>query len=143
MFLSEFEHSIDPKGRMAIPVKYRNALADGAVVTRGLDNCLTVYPKKEWEKLAEQIASLPITEPNARSFTRLMLAGAMDVEADKQGRIILPAYLRQYAGLGANVIVAGLYNRIEIWDKAKWTEYSQNAQANSSDIANKLSELGI
>jgi MraZ protein len=143
MFLGEFEHTIDQKGRLAVPAKFRNALADGAVVTRGLDNCLTIYPKKEWEKLAEKIASLPITEPNARSFSRLMLAGAMDVEADKQGRIILPAYLRQYAKLGANVVVAGLYTRIEIWDKEAWAAYSKESQENSTEIASRLSDLGI
>lgn len=143
MFLGEFEHTIDQKGRLAIPVKFRAALADGAVVTRGLDSCLTLYPKKEWNELATRIANLPITEPNARSFARFMLAGAMDVEADKQGRIILPAYLRQYASLGARVIVAGLANRIEIWDEKKWVEYSQQSQTNSSDIASHLSSLGI
>jgi MraZ protein len=143
MFLGEFEHTIDQKGRLAIPVKFRTALTEGAVVTRGLDNCLTLYPKKEWEVLAERIAALPMTEPNARSFTRLMLAGAMAVDADKQGRIILPGYLRQYASLGATVVVAGLYNRIEIWDKAKWKSYSEESQVNSSDIASRLSDLGI
>ena len=143
MFLGEFEHTIDQKGRLAIPIKFRAALSDGAVVTRGLDSCLTLYPKKEWDQVAEKIANLPITEPNARSFARFMLAGAMDVETDKQGRIILPAYLRQYAGLGAHVVVAGLANRIEIWDKKKWSDYSEASQSNSSDIASHLSSLGI
>jgi MraZ protein len=143
MFLGEFEHTIDQKSRLAIPVKFRTALSEGAVVTRGLDSCLTLYPKKEWEQVAEKIANLPITEPNARSFARFILAGAMDVEADKQGRIILPAYLRQYAGLRAQVVVAGLANRIEIWDKKKWSDYSEASQSNSSDIASHLSSLGI
>jgi MraZ protein len=143
MFLGEFEHTIDQKGRLAIPVKFRAALADGAIVTRGLDNCLTLYPKTEWNQLAERIASLPITEPNARSFARFMLAGAMDVEIDKQGRVILPAYLRKHAEITGQVVVAGLANRIEIWDKSKWTEYSEATQSNSSDIASHLSSLGI
>ncbi len=143
MFLGEYDHTIDQKGRVAIPAKFRSALADEAVVTRGLDNCLTLYPKKQWELLAERIAALPITEPNARAFARLMLAGATAVVADKQGRVILPAYLRQYAGLGANVVVAGLYDRLEIWDKAKWADYSRLSQADSSDIASRLAALGI
>lgn len=143
MFLGEYEHNIDQKGRLAIPVKFRNALADGAVVSRGLDGCLTLYPRKEWESLAAKIAALPTTDPNARAFSRFVLSGAVDVEADKQGRIILPAYLRQYAELGATVVVAGLYNRIELWDKAKWETFSEASQANSSEIASRLSELGI
>jgi MraZ protein len=143
MFLGEFEHTIDQKGRLAIPVKFRAALVDGAVVTRGLDNCLTLYPKKEWDQLAERIAHLPMTEPNARSFARFMLAGAMDVEIDKQGRVILPAYLRKHAAISTQVVVAGLANRIEVWDKNKWIEYSEVSQSNSSDIASHLSSLGI
>ncbi len=143
MFLGEFEHTIDQKGRLAIPVKFRNALSDGAVVTRGLDGCLTVYPKKVWESLAARIAGLPMTDPNARAFSRFMLSGAVDAEADKQGRVMLPAYLREHAGLKSNVVVAGLYDRVEIWDEAKWSSYNQEADANSSDIASRLSELGI
>lgn len=143
MFLGEYEHNVDQKGRLAIPAKFRTALANGAVIARGLDSCLTLYPKKEWEALAEKIAALPTTDPNARSFARFILSGAVDVEADKQGRIILPAYLRQYANLGATVVVAGLFNRIEVWDKSRWSSYSEESQANSSDIASRLSELGI
>jgi MraZ protein len=143
MYLGEYEHTIDQKGRIAIPVKFRTSLAEGAVVTRGVDNCLTLYPKKEWEQLAQNVAGLPINDPHARSFARLMLAGAMAVDADKQGRIILPAYLRQYAGLGAAVVVVGLYNRIEIWDKAAWKQYSDESQANASDIASQLGEVTL
>ncbi len=143
MFLGEFEHTIDQKGRLAIPVKFRHALAEGAVITRGLDNCLTLYPQKAWDSLAEKIASLPINEPNARSFTRLMLSGAMPVESDKQGRIILPAYLRKFAEIQSSVVVVGLYNRIEIWDRSKWTNYSQETESNSSEIASQLSELNM
>jgi MraZ protein len=143
MFLGEFEHSIDQKGRVAIPVKFRNALADGAIVARGLDGCLTIYPKREWQALAERIAQLPITDQSARQFSRFILSGAVDVEADKQGRVVLPAYLRQYANLGANVVIAGLFNRLEIWDAKSWKTQSQESQSNSSDIASRLSELGI
>ncbi len=143
MFLGEYEHTIDQKGRLAIPAKFRTALVDGAVVARGLDGCLTIYPRREWDDLAGRIAALPITDPSARAFSRFILSGASDVDTDKQGRIILPAYLRQYAGLGASVIVAGLYSRVEIWDKAKWETFSQESQMNSSEIASRLSDLGI
>ena len=111
MFIGEFKHNIDEKGRLAIPVKFRSDLAKGAVVTRGLDDCLFVYTLEEWEKLANKLSNLPISQAKARAFARLMLAGAMDVVPDKQGRINLPEYLRQYAGLKKEVIVAGLYNR--------------------------------
>lgn len=143
MFLGEYEHSIDQKGRLAIPVKFRNAFVQGGVVARGLDGCLTIYPKREWDALATKIAALPMTDPSARAFARFILSGAVDVDADKQGRVILPAYLRQYAELGAQVVVAGLYNRVEIWDKTKWESFNSEAQANSSEIAARLSDLGI
>src|SRR3954469_25468978 len=99
MFIGEYAHNLDDKGRLAIPVKFRTDLKKGAVVTRGLDNCLFLYTKAEWEKLAEKLATLPISQANSRAFARLMLAGAMDVEVDKQGRIILPEYLRTFAKL--------------------------------------------
>ncbi len=143
MFIGEFTHNLDEKGRLAIPVKFRRDLTKGAVVTRGLDNCLFLYTKGEWEKLAEKLATLPISQANSRAFARLMLAGAMDVDVDKQGRIVLPEYLRQFAGLNKNVIVAGLYNRVEIWDEAKWQSYKQQTETNSNEIAEKMAELGV
>lgn len=143
MFLGEYEHSLDQKGRLAIPVKFRSALSDGAIVARGLDGCLTLYPKREWQVLAEKIAALPLTDSNARMFARFILSGASDVEADKQGRIILPAYLRQYADLDATVVVAGLYNRIEIWNHKTWKALSDARAHDSGSIADQLSNLGI
>lgn len=106
MFIGEYKHTIDEKGRLAVPVKFRAQLSSGAVVTRGLDNCLFLYTEDEWKILAEKLASLPINKANTRAFSRLMLAGAMDVSMDKQGRVILPDYLRKYAGVGKNVVVA-------------------------------------
>lgn len=143
MFIGEFSHTLDQKGRLAIPVKFRSAFADGAVVTRGLDNCLYIYPRKEWDTLANRLANLPISQANARAFARFMLAGAMDVELDKQGRAIIPAYLRQYAALHGQAVVAGLYNRLEVWEPKKWQEYTAAAEANSSEIVNNLTDLGI
>lgn len=143
MMIGEYSHSLDDKGRLAIPKKFRLDLAKGAVVTRGLDNCLFLYTKKEWQKLAEKLASLPFAQANTRAFARLMLAGAMDVEVDKQGRIILPEYLREFAGLKKEVVVAGLYSRLELWDSIKWDEYKKRTEAESSQIAEQMSQLGV
>jgi MraZ protein len=143
MFIGEYHHNIDPKGRLAVPAKFRNELATGAVVTKGLDDCLFLYTKEEWEKLAEKLAQLPISKSNTRAFSRLMLAGAMDVEIDKQGRIMLPEYLRKYGNLKKQVVVAGLYNRLEIWDEARWDAYKQGTEKTSGDIAEALGELGV
>ncbi len=143
MFIGEYAHNLDDKGRLAIPVKFRRDLTKGAVVTRGLDNCLFLYTKKEWQVLAEKLASLPLSQSNSRAFARLMLAGAMDVEVDTQGRVVLPEYLRQFAGLKKNVVVAGLYNRIELWDESVWQKYKTATEANSNEIAEKMAELGV
>ncbi|MEI7741250.1 MAG: division/cell wall cluster transcriptional repressor MraZ [bacterium] len=143
MFIGEYHHSIDEKSRLAIPVKFRGDLSLGATVTRGLDNCLFLYTKAEWEKLAEKFANLPLAQANSRAFARLMLAGAMEVEVDKQGRVLLPEYLKSYAGLKKDVTIAGLYNRLEIWDEATWTEYKKKTEETAGDIAEKLTELGV
>lgn len=143
MFIGEYSHTLDEKGRLAVPKKFRQALGKGAVVTRGLDNCLFLYTKSEWTKLAEKLANLPFAQANTRAFGRLMLAGAMDVEIDKQGRIILPEYLRIFSGLKKNIIVAGLYNRLEIWDQEKWREYTDKTEKESNQIAEQMSELGV
>ena len=128
MFIGEYQHSIDEKGRLAVPVKFRDILAQGAVVTRGIDNCLFLYTKEEWEKLAEKISKLPMAKANSRAFSRLMLAGAMDVKIDKQGRITLPDYLKKYANVKKQVVIAGLYNRLEIWDEAIWESYKSGTE---------------
>jgi MraZ protein len=143
MFIGEYNHNLDEKGRLAIPAKMRAMLKGGAVVTRGLDNCLSLYPKKEWLVLAKKLASLPISQAKARAFARLMLAGAMDVEFDNQGRITLPEYLRQFAGLNKKAVIAGLYDRLEIWDEEKWNNYKTNSEKDSNEIAETMGELGV
>lgn len=143
MFIGEYSHNIDQKGRIAIPAKFRKALAEGAVVTRGIDKCLFVYPKIEWQKLAEKLTSLPLSQANSRAFSRLMLAGAVDVDIDSQGRVLIPDYLRKYADLKKRTVVAGLYNRLEVWDSDTWGSYKERTEKESGDIAEKLSELGI
>jgi len=142
MFVGQYTHNIDSKGRLAVPAKFRAELKK-AVVTKGLDNCLFLYPQKEWNELAGKLAALPISKSNTRAFARLMLAGAMDVEVDSQGRIVLPDYLRSFAKLSKKVIVAGLYNRLEIWDEASWNKYKDQTEKNSTDIAEALDGLGV
>src|SRR3989338_3074314 len=143
MFIGEYKHTLDDKGRIAIPAKFRDALANGAVVTRGLDTSLFLFPKEEWDKLAQKLASLPLGQSNSRAFARLMLAGAMDVELDKQGRVVLPEYLRAYAGLDKNIVVAGLYTRLELWDEKKWEAYTKKVESDADRVAEQLGELGV
>ncbi len=143
MFIGEYNHNLDDKGRVAVPAKFRAILKSGAVVTKGLDNCLFLYSKKEWQELAMKLAKLPISKSNTRAFSRLMLGGAMDVNFDNQGRIMLPEYLRKFAGLKKNLIIAGLYNRLEIWDETAWNKYKKGTEKKSADIAEALGELGV
>jgi MraZ protein len=143
MFIGEYKISMDVKGRIAVPVKFRNQLAAGAVLTRGLDNSLFLYPRAEWEAIAGKLAALPLAQANSRAFARLMLAGAWDVEIDKQGRMIVPDYLRQFAKLTKKVIAAGLYNRIEVWDEKTWEDYKANTEKESTAIAEALGDLGV
>ncbi|MBI5655172.1 division/cell wall cluster transcriptional repressor MraZ [Candidatus Uhrbacteria bacterium] len=138
MFIGEFHHTLDDKGRLAIPVKFRADLAQGAVVTRGLDRSLFLYTKEAWDKLASKIAALPFSQADTRAFARLMLAGAMDVEVDKSGRVTVPEYLREYAGLSKDVVVTGLYDRLEVWDETAWKEYSAKTEGSSNEIAERL-----
>lgn len=143
MFIGEYNHNLDNKGRLAIPAKFRLVLKRGAVVTKGLDNCLFIYSKNEWFELANKLAKLPINKSNTRAFSRLMLAGAMEIEFDNQGRVMLPEYLRKFAALKKKVVVAGLYSRLEIWDQANWNKYKSSTEKKSGDIAEALGELGV
>lgn len=143
MFIGEYIHAIDEKGRLALPSKFRAKLAEGVVVTRGVDSCLFLYTQEEWQKLAEKLAALPITQRNTRAFARLMLAGAMDLGVDKQGRVVLPEYLRKYAKLKKQVVVAGLYGHLELWDEALWSKEKERLEGSSDEIAEQLSELGL
>lgn len=143
MFIGEYSHNLDDKGRLAVPKKFRSELEHGLVVTRGLDRCLFVYTLTEWKEIATKLANLPFSQANSRAFSRLMLAGAMDLTVDKQGRVSIPEYLRTYAGLEKEVVVTGLYNRLEIWDSAAWDDYTTRTESESNDIAEQLTELGI
>ncbi len=120
MFLGNFVHNLDSKGRLTIPAKYRTYLADGLVVTRGMDECLVAFPMARWEQLSAKVSDLPITDPRARSFKRFLFASASDLSPDKQGRILIPPRLREYAGLDGEVVVAGLNDYFEIWNREAW-----------------------
>ena len=143
MFIGEYTYSIDDKKRLAVPLKFRELLGKKAVITRGLDQCLFLYPMKEWELLAERISKLPLAQADARGFSRLMLTGAMEVSFDNLGRMLVPDFLKTYASLGKRVVVAGLYNRVEVWDEKKWTDYKQKTEREAGDMAERLKELNL
>ena len=143
MFIGQFEHAIDEKNRLAIPVKFRRAISGGAVITKGLDGCLFLFTSEKFKKMAQSIGELPLTKSSARVYARLILAGASDVEFDKQGRVILPQYLRDYAGLTHVSIVVGVYDRIEIWDKSKWGKTVEKLDSKVGKITEELSDLGV
>lgn len=142
-FIGEYTHTIDQRKRLAIPVKFRKILGKSAVITQGLDNCLFLYPNKEWRELAAKLSRLPFSQADARGVVRMMLAGAMEVVLDGLGRILLPDYLKKYASLNKKVVIAGLYDRIEIWNEEKWNRYKQKTQREIGNMSERLKELGI
>lgn len=143
MFIGEYRHTIDAKKRLALPVKFRKELGQTVIITRWLDNCLVVYPEKEWQIMSDKLGRLPASQPEARGFARILLAGAMAVDLDSLGRILVPDYLKRYAELKKNIVICGLFNRLEIWDEEKWENYRQRTEKDVGDLASKLKELGI
>lgn len=143
MFIGEYLYSIDEKKRLAVPPKFRKLLGSRAVITKGLDQCLFLYPAKEWGTLAKKLSQLPLSQSDARGFARIMLSGAMEVNFDNLGRILIPDYLKEYAHFKKKLVIAGLYNRIEIWSEEKWQEYKEKTEKEVGDIAERLKELGV
>lgn len=143
MLIGEYTYTIDQKKRVSIPSKFRSSLEGSAVITRGLDNSLVVYPLKEWEKISEKLENLPSSKTNARGYSRMMFSGAVDVALDKLGRILIPDFLKEYAGLKKNVSIIGLSNKIEIWDEIKWNKYKKETEKEVGNIVGSLEELGI
>ncbi len=141
MFMGEYNHTIDAKGRVIVPSKFRESLGDEFVVTKGLDGCLFVYDNREWTAFEEKLKSLPITNKDARAFVRFFLAGAAGVEVDKQGRILLPGSLREFAELTKDVVLIGVGSRIEIWSKERWE--SAASFEDMDDIAEHMADLGL
>lgn len=143
MFIGEYKHTIDAKKRLALPSRFRKELGAAVVVTRWMDNCLVVYPEAEWQVMSDKLGKLPASQPEARGFARILLGGAMLAEIDNLGRILIPEYLKEYAGLKKNVVVCGLFNRLEIWDESSWNTYKKAVEKDVGDLASKLKELGI
>ena len=141
MFMGEYNHTIDAKGRLIIPSKFRDSLGDEFVVTKGLDGCLFVYDNKEWSAFEEKLKSLPLTNKDARQFVRFFLAGATLAEVDKQGRILVPANLREFAGLEKEVVLVGVASRVEIWSKTRWEDAASYDDV--EEIAEHMAELGL
>ena len=141
MFMGEYNHTVDAKGRLIVPSKFREQLGDEFVVTKGLDGCLFVYENTEWKILEEKLKNLPLTNANARKITRFFLAGATLCEVDKQGRILLTAVLREFAKIEKDAVMVGVGNRIEIWSKESWS--SANVYDDMDEIAESMEGLGI
>jgi MraZ protein len=141
MFLGRYAHNLDAKGRLAIPARYREALAEGVVLTRGIDRCLALYPLAAWRPLAEKVAALPLTDADARNFRRLVFAEAADLELDGQGRILIPPDLRRYADIEREALVVGVDTSIEIWSPARWEALSASLDADGAEIAQRLASL--
>ena len=143
MLLGEYEHSIDTKGRIAMPAKLREGLGGKFIITKGLDGCLFVYAMDEWQRVEQKLASLPMSRKTARDFTRFLFGGACEGECDKQGRVLLPASLRRYAGLEHDAVIVGVGSRAEIWDAAKWQQYNEESAEDVNELAEQLADLGI
>lgn len=143
MFLGEHQHSLDAKGRLIVPAKFRADLGDRFIVTRGLDRCLFAYPISEWQVIEGKLKALPLTQSDARAFVRFFFSGATECEMDKQGRIMLPANLREYAGLEREVTSVGVSTRVEIWSRERWEEYVLEASESFNEIAQSIVDLGI
>ncbi|GMA07055.1 transcriptional regulator MraZ [Tetragenococcus halophilus subsp. flandriensis] len=143
MLMGEFEHSIDSKGRLIVPSKLREQLGEKFVVTRGLDGCLFGYPQTEWEKLEEKLDQMPLAKKDARSFVRFFYSAATECEIDKQGRINIPNTLRKHASLEKNCVIIGVSTRIEIWDKKRWDDFSEETEENFDDIAETMIDFGL
>jgi MraZ protein len=138
VFIGEYSYLIDEKKRLAIPSKFRQALGKKAVLTRGLDNCLVIYPLKGWQELSKKLESLPAGQVDARGFIRIMLSGAVDIVLDKLGRVLIPDHLKKYAFLKKNVVIIGLSNRIELWDEKRWQEYKEKREKTVGEMAEQL-----
>jgi MraZ protein len=143
VFLGEYEHSLDAKGRLAIPARFRALLGEGAIITRGFDGCLVIYPADVWQTVAKKLDSLSSTQEVARMAKRFVFSGATECEFDKQGRVLVPAFLRGYAELAETVVVVGQFSRIEIWDRGQWAAMSSRAQEDGKRIAEQLASLGL
>ena len=142
MFIGEYEHTLDEKKRVSLPKAFRSALGKKIIMTRGLDNCLFVYSRSSWERMAAKLQELSIAQADTRGFNRFILSGAAEVEVDAAGRVLIPDHQKRFAGLDKEVVFAGVSDRVEVWDKQKWTEYKAGIEKNADQLAEKLGAIG-
>lgn len=143
MLIGEYTHSLDPKKRLSLPVKFRRELGKKVVVTKGLDNCLFIYPLKEWQRITQKMSELPLGQADTRGFNRFFLSGAVEADIDSVGRILVPDFLKEFAKLEAKVVLAGVHDRVEIWDEDRWTAYKKQIEKQADALAEKLGEIGV
>lgn len=143
MLIGEYKHTLDSKKRLSLPSRWRKELGKKLVVTRGLDNCLFVYPLREWQKITAKVGQLPLGQADTRSFNRFFLSGAVEVEIDKIGRILVPDFLKEFAKLSTAVVLAGIHDRVEIWDEKKWNDYKKRIENQADYLAEKLGTIGV
>ena len=143
MFIGEYEHTLDEKKRVSLPKAFRTGLGKKMVMTRGLDNCLFVYPRGSWEKVAAKLQELSFAQADTRGFNRFILSGAAEVEVDSAGRILIPDHQKEFAGLKREVVFAGVSDRVEIWDAAQWKQYKAHIEKQADAMAEKLGEIGV
>lgn len=143
MLIGEYHHTLDPKKRLSLPAKFRKELGERIVITRGLDACLFLFSESSWRSIAEKLASLPLSQADTRGFSRFLLSGAFEAEADGAGRILIPEYLKEFAGLGSAVVLAGVSDRVEVWNENTWSEYRRRIEKNADQLAENLGSLGI
>ncbi|MBI2052947.1 MAG: division/cell wall cluster transcriptional repressor MraZ [Candidatus Ryanbacteria bacterium] len=143
MFIGEYTHTIDPKKRLQIPTRLRKELGEFVIITRGLDQCLFLYPQKEWEAIAEKLSKLPLGQADTRNFVRLMLAGAQEGDMDSLGRLVIPDVLKKYAGLEGKAVIVGVFNRVEVWSPERWNHVREKTEGDADRLAERLGELGV
>ena len=143
MLIGEYTHIIDEKKRVSLPTKFRKEIGSKVVVTHGLDNCLFLFPMPQWEKISEKLAQMGMGNADSRGFNRFMLAGAVEVEVDSAGRILIPDFLKDFAGLRSKVIVTGVHDRVELWNDRSWAEYKKRIEKQADQLAEKLGQVGV
>lgn len=144
MLIGEYTHTLDEKKRISLPSKFRKELGKKVVVTHGLDNCLFLYPLKEWEKISEKLGNLSIGQADTRGFNRIMLAGAVELDVDAIGRVLIPEFLREFADMKeGKAVFAGVHSRVEVWDESRWKAYKTKVLKQADQLAEKLGEIGV
>jgi MraZ protein len=143
MLIGEYTHTIDDKKRVSLPAKFRKEIGKKIVITHGLDNCLFIYPMTTWKKVSAKLAELSMGRADSRGFNRFMLAGAQEVDVDSIGRILIPDFLKEFASLTENVVLAGVHDRVEVWDQNRWIEYKKAIQKDAVGLAEKLGDIGV